>query len=64
MNFFESFFWAFGTLFILVAFFISFLITVAIIDKIRRPLVRILLVILYFPVLLVTSSLSRIAKLI
>lgn len=64
MNFFESFFWAFGILFILVAFFISFLITLAIIDKIRRPLVRILLVILYFPVLLVTSSLSRIAKLI
>lgn len=62
MNVLEAIFWMLGTTFFTVGAILLFALAVIVITKIRKPLVRCLLVILYIPVLVITNSLAFLGK--
>ena len=62
MNFFEDLYWFIGVFSAICAAILALLLLNTIVTSFRKPVVRIILIILYVPVVLLTKSLSALAK--
>lgn len=62
MGFLENVYWAIGVFFAICATILFVLLVDTLVSYLRKPVVRTILIILYIPVVLLTKSLSAIAK--